>query len=133
MAHVCELQVLEQDHCEAEFPMASVGEILDRFKALALYSAVDSADTFLQIPIRPHDGHRAAFHTRTRKRNYNCMPFGLVTAPAGLHPHVNHYLLGPIKEGWRVIYMDDVLVFSHTVQGHLQHCKKALQVLSKKQ
>ena len=39
----------------------------------------------------------------------------------------------PIKGGWVAIYMDDVLLSSRTVPYHLQHLKKALQLLREKQ
>ena len=79
----------------------------------------DFTDAFLQIPIHPDDRHKTAFHTRTRKLEFTCMPFGLVNAPAELQRQVNRDFSGPITEGWMVIYMDDVLVFNRTVQEHL--------------
>ena len=116
-----------------KFPMPRVDEILDRLQGSAVYSAFDFAEAFLQIPIHPADRHKTAFHTRTRKLEYTCMPFGLVNAPAELQRQVNHDFLEPIAEGWMVIYMDDVLVFSRNVQEHLQHLRRALQLLREKQ
>ncbi|CDJ28247.1 OSJNBb0049I21.6 protein, related [Eimeria mitis] len=106
-----------------KFPMPRVDEILDRLQGSAVYSAFDFAEAFLQIPIHPKDRHKTAFHTRTRKLDYTCMPFGVVNAPAKLYRQINHDFLEPIAEGWMVIYMDDVLVFSRNVQEHLQHLR----------
>ena len=61
------------------------------------------------------------------------MPFGLVNAPAELQRQVNRDFSGPITEGRMVIYMDDVLVFSRNVQEHLEHLRRALELLREKQ
>lgn len=116
-----------------KFPMPRVDELLDRLQGSAVYSTFDFTDAFLQIPIHPADRHKTAFHTRTRKLEYTCMPFGLVNAPAELQRQVNRDFAGPINEGWMVVYMDDVLVFSRNVQEHLQHLRRALQLLREKQ
>ena len=116
-----------------KFPMPRVDELLDRLQGSAVYSSIDFTDAFLQIPIHPADRHKTAFHTRTRKLEYTCMPFGLVNAPAELQRQVNRDFAGPINEGWMVVYMDDVLVFSRNVQEHLQHLRRALQLLREKQ
>ena len=95
-----------------QFPMPRIDELLDRLQGSAVYSAFDFTDAFLQIPIHPDDRHKTAFHTRTRKLEFTCMPFGLVNAPAELQRQVNRDISGPVTEGWMLIYMADVLVFS---------------------
>ena len=116
-----------------KFPMPRVDELLDRLQGSAVYSTFDFTDAFLQIPIHPDDRHKTAFHTRTRKLEYTCMPFGLVNAPAELQRQVNRDFEEPINEGWMVVYMDDVLVFSKSVQEDPQHLRRALQLLREKQ
>ena len=65
-----------------QFPMPMIHELLDRLQGSAVYSTFDFADAFSQIPIHPDDRHKTAFHIRTRKLEFTCMPFGLVNAPA---------------------------------------------------
>ena len=60
------------------------------------------------------------------------MPLGLRNAAAELQRQVNRGFSGPINEGWMVIYMDDVLVFSRNVQEHLEHLRRALELLKEK-
>ncbi|CDJ34228.1 uncharacterized protein EMH_0019310 [Eimeria mitis] len=62
-----------------KLPMPTVEEILDRLQGSAVYSAVEFVP-----PIHPEDRHKTAFHTRSRKPEYTCMPFRLVNAPAKL-------------------------------------------------
>ncbi|CDJ35655.1 uncharacterized protein EMH_0028280 [Eimeria mitis] len=116
-----------------KFPMHRVEEILDRLQDSAVYSAFEFAEAFLQIPIHPEGRHKTAFYTRPRKLEYTCMPFGLVNPPTELQRQLNHDFLGPIAEGLMVIYIDDVLVLSRNLQGHLQHLRRALRLLREKQ
>ena len=116
-----------------QVPMPRIDELLDRLHGSAVYSTFDFTDASLQIPIHPDDRHKTAFHTRTRKLEFTCMPFGLGNAPAELQRQANRDFSGPITEGWMVIYMDDVLVFSRNAQEHLEHLRRALELLREKQ
>jgi len=116
-----------------KFPMPRVDELLDRLQGATVFSAIDFTDAFLQIGINENDQHKTAFHTKTRKMEYTCMPFGLVNAPAELQRQVNRDFAGPISEGWLVVYMDDLLVFSRSVTEHIQHLRILLGLIREKQ
>ena len=68
-----------------------------------------------------------------RKLEFTCMPFGLVNAPAELQRQVKRDFSGPITEGWMVIYLVDVLVFSRNMQEHLEYLRRALELLGENQ
>ena len=108
-----------------QFPMPRIDELLDGLQGSAVYSTLDFAEAFLQIPIHPDDCHKTAFHTRTRKLEFTRMPFGLVNAPAELQRQVNRDFSEAINAKWMVVYMDDVLIYSRNVQEHLQHLRRA--------
>ena len=116
-----------------QFPMPRIDELLDALQGSAVYSTIDFAEAFLQIPIHPDDCHKTAFHTRTRKLEFTRMPFGLVNAPAELQRQVNRDFAEAISAKWMVVYMDDVLIYSRNVQEHLQHLRRALELLREKQ
>ena len=116
-----------------QFPMPRIDELLDALQGSAVYSTIDFAEAFLQIPIYPDDCHKTAFHTRTRKLEFTRMPFGLVNAPAELQRQVNRDFAEAINAKWMVVYMDDVLIYSKNVQEHLRHLRRALELLREKQ
>ena len=116
-----------------QFPMPRIDELLDRLQATACCLTFDFTDAFLQIPIHPDGRHKTAFHTRMRKIKFTFMPSGFVNASTGLQRQVNHDGFGPTNEGWMVIYMEDLLVFSRNVQEHLEHLRRALELLREKQ
>lgn len=110
--------------------MPRFDELLDILKGSAVNSSFDFADALLQIPIHPLYRPKIALHTRAHKLQYMCAPFGFVNAPAELEREVNHDFSWSLNEGWMVLYMNDALVSSQTMHEHLQHLKKAVELLA---
>ena len=50
------------------------------------------------------------------------MPFGLTNAPATIQ-RVMESCLGELHLSWCIIYLDDIIVFSHTSEEHLVRLK----------
>lgn len=55
------------------------------------------------------------------------MPFGLRNAPATFQRLMNHVLRDEIAEGFVVVYMDDILIYSPTWKEHLRHMERVLE------
>lgn len=60
--------------------------------------------------------------------NYLVMPFGLTNAPTVLQALVNDILWDFINQ-FIFIYLDEILIFSHTVSEHERHVRQVLQCL----
>ena len=54
------------------------------------------------------------------------MPFGLCNAPV-MFQHLMQNTLGELNLTYCVIYLDDVIVFSHTEEEHLEHLHVVLE------
>ena len=82
------------------------------------------------MDIHPKDRHKTAFvrHSGT----YEClrMPFGLTNAPASFQRALDMILT---KYKWKtcLVYLDDVIIFSKTVEEHIQHVDEVLSYLAK--
>jgi len=57
------------------------------------------------------------------------MFFGLQNSPATFQSMMNALFDDLIKEGWVIIYMDDILIFSEDLEEHRILVKKVLQRL----
>lgn len=60
------------------------------------------------------------------------MPFGLTNAPAVFQTLVNDILRDMVNQPV-FVYLDDILIFSKSVQEHVQHVRRVLQRLLENQ
>ena len=59
------------------------------------------------------------------------MPFGLTNAPSTFQCFMNEQLVG--MESFACVYMDDIIVFSHTVHEHMAHLRQVLACMQARQ
>uniref|UniRef100_A0A2D4KDR6 ribonuclease H n=1 Tax=Micrurus paraensis TaxID=1970185 RepID=A0A2D4KDR6_9SAUR len=59
---------------------------------------------------------------------YTMMPFGLTNAPA-VFMHFMHNVFCDLLDQFVVIYLDDILIYSDSLQEHWQHVWLVLQCL----
>ena len=84
---------------------------------------------FWQIQIDPKDRYKTAFTVPFGQYEWNVMPFGLKNAPSEfqriLNDILNHY------SNFCVVYIDDVLIFSDSVDQHFKHLQTFFKVTKK--
>ncbi|MBW0465973.1 hypothetical protein O181_005688 [Austropuccinia psidii MF-1] len=57
---------------------------------------------------------------------YTRMPFGIKNAPAHFQRMMNTIFQEKILEGWMVVYIDDIIIYSETWEDHMQYIDKVL-------
>ena len=58
------------------------------------------------------------------------MPFGLTNVPADFQHFIND-VLHPFLDAFCIVYLDDILIYSKTLEEYQAHIKKVLEALSK--
>ena len=99
------------------FPLSRLDEALDAFAGSAVFSSLDLAMAYHQVPVKPADVEKTAFITHVGLFEMRKMPFGLCNAPSTyqrLMTGVLQGLLGRIC----LAYLDDVIVFSKRLRDH---------------
>ena len=79
--------------------------------------------------IKEGDTWKAAFRTNRGLFEPLVMFFGLTNSPATFQTMMNDIFQEEIAEGWVVIYMDDILVFSKDEKQHQEQVKRILEKL----
>jgi len=74
---------------------------------------------FWQIQVAETDRYKTAFAVSFGHYEWNVMPFGLKNAPSEFQNIMND-IFTPCT-GFIIVYIDDVLVFSKTIDQHFKH------------
>ena len=56
------------------------------------------------------------------------MPTRLTNAPNTFHSCINHIFRGQLKK-FVLVFFDDIIIYSHTWEEHIQHIEKILHIL----
>jgi len=110
------------------FPLPRFEDVVDAVGSshAQLFSVLDCASGFWQIPLHPETKHKSAFITPEGVFEWNRLPFGLKNAPMAFQ----RTMAQALKEmNWRyiLIYVDDIIVFSKTFEEHLIHLECVFQ------
>ena len=102
---------------EDVFPMPNLENILNSIKGVKYYSVLDMSKGFHQLLLNPRDRHKTSFSTEDMKYEFKRMPFGVRGGPSSFQRMMNKVLKG-LKNV--LIFMDDVLIFSDTIEAHIE-------------
>ncbi|GBG77378.1 hypothetical protein CBR_g23709 [Chara braunii] len=109
-------------------PLPRIDDLLDRVQVCKYFSKIDLKFGYHQIEVHPDDQYKTAFRTRYGHYEFIVMPFGLTNAPATFQ-HCMNDLFKPWLDKFVVVYLDDILVFSKTLQEHQGHLRQVLEKL----
>ncbi|GBG85112.1 hypothetical protein CBR_g39679 [Chara braunii] len=106
-------------------PLPRIDDLLDRVQGCRYFSKIDLKSGYHQIEVHPDDQYKTAFRTRYGHYEFIVMPFGLTNAPATFQRCMND-LFRPWLDRFVVVYLDDILVFSKTLEEHEGHLRQIL-------
>jgi len=92
-------------------------ELRQRVAGATIFTKLDLKDGYHLIRIKKGDVWKTAFRTRYGHYEYKVMPFGLVNAPATFQAMMNTILRELLDHGV-VVYLDDILIYSKTIEEH---------------
>ncbi|GBG72919.1 hypothetical protein CBR_g12640 [Chara braunii] len=109
-------------------PLPKIDDLLDRVQVAKYFSKIDLKSGYHQIEVHHDDQYKTAFRTRYGHYEFIVMPFGLTNAPATFQRCMDD-LFRPWLDRFVVVYLDDILVFSKTLQEHQGHLRQVLEKL----
>jgi hypothetical protein len=108
------------------YPLPRVDDTLDELKDANFYTHLDLAFGFRQVRVRDQDVHKTAFQTHDGLLEWVAMPFGLCNAPATFQRMMND-IFRDFLHKFVTVYLDDVCIYSRTLDEHLEHLRLVLQ------
>jgi len=109
-------------------PILNIDECFPHLRKVKCFTILDLKSGYSQIPLDKEAKLRAAFSTRYGHFQWNVLPFGLTNAPGSCQRWINQ-ILAPFLDKFVISYMDDILIYSRTIEEHYEHVKKVLMVL----
>ena len=102
------------------YPLPDIADILSSLKNAKIFSCLDLRSGYWQIEVEEKDREKTAFVCHMGLFEFNVMPFGLCDAPPVFQDLMNK-VLGKALNRFAFAYLDDIIVYSSSVEEHIEH------------
>ncbi|KAJ9515219.1 hypothetical protein QJQ45_002355 [Haematococcus lacustris] len=111
-----------------QYPLPRIDDLFDKLSGCTVFSSLDLQAGYNQIRITPEDVPKTAFRTPDGHYQFKVLSFGLCNAPATFQRVMND-AFAPVLNQCALVYLDDILVMSKSVDEHLKHLRKVFDLL----
>uniref|UniRef100_A0A3Q7ETV7 Reverse transcriptase domain-containing protein n=1 Tax=Solanum lycopersicum TaxID=4081 RepID=A0A3Q7ETV7_SOLLC len=115
-----------------KYPIPLIADLFDRLGQAKYFTKMDLRKGYYQVRIADGDEPKTACVTRYGAFEWLVMPFGLTKAPATFCTLMND-ILHPYLDQFVVVYLDDIVIYSDTLEEHVMHLKKVFTILRENQ
>ena len=113
------------------FPLPRIDESLTRIRNAKIFTSIDLAWAFWQIPLRKCDRRKSAFACELGLFEWRRMPFGLWNASATFQRFITRALQKIQQRHGSVVmaYIDDIVIATETIEDHIARIKEVFECL----
>jgi hypothetical protein len=109
-----------------KYPLPRIDILFDQLAGDQVFSKIDLRSSYHQIKICAEDIPKIAFSTRYGLYEYLVMSFGVTNAPAHFMYLMNSIFMEELDK-FVMIFTDDILVYSKSMEEHEEHLRVVLQ------
>uniref|UniRef100_A0AAR2JHU7 ribonuclease H n=1 Tax=Pygocentrus nattereri TaxID=42514 RepID=A0AAR2JHU7_PYGNA len=110
------------------YPLSLVPVALEQLQGAQYFTKLDLRSAYNLIRIKEGDEWKTSFLTTRGRYEYLVMPFGLSVAPSVFQAFINDVLRDMLGK-FVIAYLDDILVYSPSLEKHIHHVREVLMRL----
>ncbi|MBW0482273.1 hypothetical protein O181_021988 [Austropuccinia psidii MF-1] len=109
------------------YPIIRIHEKLTQLSQAKFITAMDATKGFHQNVLADSSKKLLKIIVHCAIYEYLRMPFGIKNAPSHYQRIMNTIFTEELSEGWLIIYIDDITVYSETCENHFERLERVLQ------
>ena len=112
-----------------QYPLPLIDDLVNKLQGARYFTKLDVRWGYNSVRIKEGDEWKAAFRTNWGMFEPLVMFFGLTNSPATFQTMMNDIFADLIAEGQVIIYLDDILIFTKTLEEHRRIVRRVLEKL----
>ena len=129
---VIDYRLLNAQTIRNRYPLPRVGELFDQLGKARYFSKIDLRTGYWQIRVDDDSIDKTAFTSRFGHYEWLVLPMGLTNAPAAFMSLMEDTFRSELNK-FVLLFLDDILIYSDTLEEHEQHLRVVLQRLRDQQ
>jgi len=128
---VQDYQALNAMTVKNKYPLPLISKLINKLRGAKYFTKLDVQWGFNNVWMKEGDEWKAAFQTNRGLFKLLVMFFGLCNSPATFQTMMDDIFDGLIMEGVVVVYLDDILKFTETLEEHQRVTWRVMELLWK--
>lgn len=125
---VVDFRKVNEKTIDDRYPIPNIADVLDKLGRSQYFTTLDLASGFYQVEMNPQDIPKTAFNVEHGHYEFLRMPMGLKNSPSTFQ-RVMDNVLKDLQNTICLVYLDDIIVFSTSLQEHIINLEKVFQKL----